>query len=53
MKIERGGITETLSFRAKLVPTEKDNEKAPHYRIIAGGIECGAAWKKTVRDGDR
>ena len=33
--------TLTLNFRAKLVPTEKDNDKAPDYRIIAGNIECG------------
>ena len=30
-----------------------DNDKAPDYRIIAGNIECGAAWKKTARDSDR
>ena len=45
--------TLTLNFRAKFVPTEKDNDKAPDYRIIAGAVECGAAWKKTARDGDR
>jgi len=42
--------TLTLNFRAKFVPTEKDNDKAPDYRIIAGAIECGAAWKKTSRE---
>ena len=41
--------TLTLNFRAKFVPTEKDTD----YRIIAGNIECGAAWKKTARDSDR
>jgi len=45
--------TLTLNFRANFVPTEKDNDKAPDYRIIAGAIECGAAWKKTARDSDR
>ena len=45
--------TLTLSIRCKFVPTEKDNDKAPDYRIIAGAIECGAAWKKTARDSDR
>src|SRR5216684_6588872 len=45
--------TLTLNFRAKFVPIEKDNDKAPDYRIIAGAIECGAAWKKTARDSDR
>src|SRR5580704_11712644 len=28
--------TLTLNFRAKFVPIEKDNDKAPDYRIIAG-----------------
>ena len=45
--------TLTLSIRCKFVPTEKDNDKAPDYRIIAGAVECGAAWKKTARDSDR
>jgi uncharacterized protein (DUF736 family) len=31
--------TLTLNFRAKLVPTEKDNDKAPDYRIIAGTVD--------------
>jgi uncharacterized protein (DUF736 family) len=31
----------------------KRTYKAPDYRIIAGAIECGAAWKKTARDSDR
>jgi uncharacterized protein (DUF736 family) len=42
-----------LSPRRTTAPTEKDNDKAPDYRIIAGNIECGAAWKKTARDSDR
>jgi len=45
--------TLTLNVKAKLVATEKENDKAPDYRIIAGAIECGAAWKKTARDSDR
>jgi uncharacterized protein (DUF736 family) len=45
--------TLTLNVKAKFVATEKDNDKAPDYRIIAGAIECGAAWKKTARDSDR
>ena len=43
--------TLTLNFRAKLVPTQKDNDKAPDYRIIAGNIECGAVWKKISSEG--
>jgi uncharacterized protein (DUF736 family) len=45
--------TLTLSIKAKFVASEKDNDKAPDYRIFAGTIECGAAWKKTARGSDR
>jgi uncharacterized protein (DUF736 family) len=45
--------TLTLNIKAKFVSTEKDNDKAPDYRIWAGAIEFGAAWKKTARDSDR
>jgi hypothetical protein len=31
--------TLTLNVKAKFVATEKDNDKAPDYRILAGSIE--------------
>ena len=45
--------TVALNVKAKIAPVEKDNDKAPDYRIYAGATEFGAAWKKTVRDSDR
>ncbi|MCA6122123.1 DUF736 domain-containing protein [Bradyrhizobium sp. WSM 1704] len=45
--------TLTLNIKAKLVAAEKDNDKAPDYRIFAGATEFGAAWKKTARDSER
>ena len=42
--------TLTLNVKAKFVATEKDNDKAPDYRIFAGATEFGAAWKKTARE---
>ncbi|MET3225835.1 uncharacterized protein (DUF736 family) [Bradyrhizobium japonicum] len=45
--------TLTLNIKARFAPSEKDNEKAPDYRIFAGVTEFGAAWKKTARDSDR
>ena len=45
--------TLTLNVKAKFVATEKDNDKAPDYRIFAGATEFGAAWKKTARETDR
>ena len=49
------GSIKTLTFniKAKLTASEKDNDKAPDFRIFAGATEFGAAWKKTVRDSDR
>ncbi|MCS3892260.1 uncharacterized protein (DUF736 family) [Bradyrhizobium japonicum USDA 38] len=45
--------TLTLNIKAKLVASERENEKAPDFRIFAGAIEFGAAWKKTARETDR
>jgi uncharacterized protein (DUF736 family) len=45
--------TLTLNIKAKFVASEKDNDKAPDYRIFSGTTEFGAAWKKTARDTER
>jgi uncharacterized protein (DUF736 family) len=45
--------TLTLNVKAKFVATEKENDKAPDYRIFAGTTEFGAAWKKTARETER
>ena len=45
--------TLTLNIKAKFAVSEKDNDKAPDYRIFAGATEFGAAWKKTARESDR
>jgi uncharacterized protein (DUF736 family) len=45
--------TLTLNIKARFVASEKENDKAPDYRIFAGVTEFGAAWKKTARDSDR
>ena len=55
-KTEDGSLTgsiKTLTLNVKAAqfrPVQKDNDKAPDYRIFAGTIEFGAAWKKTARD---
>ena len=43
--------TVTLNVKAKFAPAEKDNDKAPDYRIYASTTELGAAWKKTSNAG--
>ena len=45
--------TLALNVKAKLVPAERTSEKGPDFRILAGNVEFGAAWKKTSeRDRD-
>lgn len=48
------GTLRTLTLNAKVsfMPVEHDNDKAPDYRIMAGQVELGAAWKK-VSNNDR
>ena len=41
-----------LNVKAKFAPAERENDKAPDYRIFAGqSIEFGATWKKTSNAG--
>lgn len=42
--------TITLNIEAVIRPSEKDTEKAPDYRLFAGAIEFGAAWRKISRE---
>jgi uncharacterized protein (DUF736 family) len=47
------GAIKTLSLNVKQAQfraAEKENDKAPDYRIFAGQTEFGAAWKKTSRE---
>jgi uncharacterized protein (DUF736 family) len=43
--------TVMLSVKAKIAPAEKENDKAPDFRIFAGQTEFGAAWKRTSNAG--
>ena len=47
------GAIKTLTLNVKTAlfrPADKDNDKAPDFRIFAGPTEFGAAWKKTSRE---
>ncbi|MGA0608327.1 DUF736 domain-containing protein [Phenylobacterium sp. VNQ135] len=47
------GAIKTLTLNVKqatLRKVEKDNDKAPDFRIFSGQTEFGAAWKKTSRE---
>src|SRR3954468_15135149 len=44
--------TLTLNAKVRFVALEKDSDKAPDYRVIAGtNVELGAAWKRTSKEG--
>jgi uncharacterized protein (DUF736 family) len=46
--------TMTINVKAKFLRnTEKANDKAPDYRVFAGGAELGAAWREKGKDGDK
>ena len=36
--------TMTINVKTKILATDKANDKAPDYRVYAGGAELGAAW---------
>lgn len=46
------GAVKTLSLnvKVKFIPSDKESDKAPDFRILAG-TEFGAAWKKTAQNG--
>ena len=54
-KAENGftGMAKTLvlNVKARISRAEKENDKAPDYRIFSGTTEFGAAWKKTSANG--
>ena len=47
------GSVKTLNINAKttIKSAEKTSDKAPDYRVFAGSVEFGAAWKKTSGEG--
>ena len=47
------GAIKTLTLNVKSATfrkADKDNDKAPDFRIFSGSTEFGAAWKKTSRE---
>ena len=42
--------TLALSVKATIKPCDRDNDKAPDYRISANGVELGAGWSKTAKE---
>lgn len=46
-----GGVIKTLNLniKARMVVAEKESDKPPDLRALAGTIEIGAGWKKIAR----
>jgi uncharacterized protein (DUF736 family) len=42
--------TLTINVKTKLVPNKaRANDKAPDFRVYAGGAELGAAWRVAAK----
>ena len=41
--------TLTLNVKVKLVPIAEHSDNAPDYRLVAGTMEIGAAWKRQTK----
>jgi uncharacterized protein (DUF736 family) len=49
-----GSITTlTVKTKATLKPAEGNSETGPDYRVFAGEVEIGAAWKRTGKKSNR
>ncbi len=45
--------TMTINVKSVLIPNDKNgNEKAPDFKLVAGGAQLGAAWKATGKGDD-
>ncbi|RNJ41292.1 hypothetical protein B5V01_27575 [Mesorhizobium erdmanii] len=45
--------TLNLNVKAKLVRVDNPSDKGPHFRILSGAVELGAAWQKVSRETER
>lgn len=45
--------TLALKIKATFTPVENPSDRGPHFRIVAAGIELGAAWKKVAQETGR
>lgn len=45
--------TLTLNVKVRFVPNERNGEKTPDYRIVAGNYDIGAAWRKVSQSTER
>jgi uncharacterized protein (DUF736 family) len=43
--------TLALNVKARIARIDNPTDKGPHYRVLAGPVELGAAWKKTSEQG--
>lgn len=42
--------TLNINTKATIRPVDRDNERAPDYRVTANGVEFGAGWSKAAKE---
>jgi uncharacterized protein (DUF736 family) len=42
--------TLNINTKATIKPVDRDNERAPDYRVTANGVEFGAGWSKAAKE---
>ncbi|SDA36888.1 DUF736 domain-containing protein [Sphingomonas sp. NFR15] len=42
--------TLTLRVKASIRPSARDHDKSPDHRVVANGVEFGAAWSRAARE---
>jgi uncharacterized protein (DUF736 family) len=49
------GMINTMAVKAKTVikPVDKASDQAPDFRVYAGGVELGAAWRETGKTSEK
>ena len=45
--------TLTLNVKTKIVPVDRDSDRAPDFRVYSGTVELGGGWTKTARESSR
>jgi uncharacterized protein (DUF736 family) len=49
-RLRRTIKTSPSTSRPVIKPCDRDNDKAPDYRVTANGVEFGAGWGRTARE---
>lgn len=55
---DKAGFTGTvktlaLNVKTRISPVEAETDRGPDFRVFAGQVEFGAAWKRTAKESQR